>query len=76
MMGIDPYDPLWYLALAYLFGAIICFLVLCYDIGKAPEHITPPPIQGVLFMSFLWPLMMPLIAYVQWVEQRAEKKTP
>lgn len=62
--------------LSYLLGAAVCFLVLCYDIGKADEEVTPPPIHEVLFMSAVWPLMMPLLAYVQWVEQRAEKKAP
>jgi hypothetical protein len=76
-MNFDPYDPVWYLGLAYLAGTLTCFLIICHDVGEAPDDVTPPSIQEVLFMSAMWPIMMPLLAYVQWAEQRkAEKKTP
>lgn len=73
-MNVSADDPFWFLGLAYLGGAVVCFLVLCYDIGMAPDHVTPPSIFEVLFMSGLWPLTMLLLAYVQWTEQHRGKK--
>lgn len=72
-MNIDLYDPIWYLGLGYLLGTVVCFVIICYDVGKAPDTVTPPSIFEVLFMAGLWPLMMPVLAYVQWVEQQKDR---
>jgi len=63
-----------YFALAYIIGAFVCLLLVLYEIGSAPDHIKPIPLHLVLWMAAMWPLTMPLAAYVSWTEENSGRK--
>jgi len=62
------------LVLAYVIGFFVCDILICYEIGMLPDNVEVPPLQYVLLIAMMWPVTMPLAAYVSWAEENRQAK--
>ena len=68
---------MWSMNLLYIYpiGVLIMMIYMSYVAAQSTTYIEEP-IKGVIFLSFLWPLMLPVMLLVAFIKILIKKFTP